>query len=131
MREIPYSMIQMPLYEIMKKQTILRTNKPAADFSILDNTLNGGVSGGVAGLITTPIDVIKTRLMIDRERSLSIRESAKEIYRDEGIRGFARGAIVRTTALAIITSVLFVSYEKIKGETKRYLYGNEDQVNSL
>lgn len=69
--------------------------------------------------------MVKTRLMVDRERSLTIRQCAAEIYHDEGLRGFKRGIAVRTTGVTLITCVLFVSYEKTKVAVEHLLYGQE------
>jgi len=63
--------------------------------------------------------------MVDRERSLSIRSCAREIYRDEGLAGFTRGLFLRTTGTALITSILFISYEKSKAVFHELLYGDE------
>jgi len=34
----------------------------------MDNCVNGGVAGSIAAGLTTPIDVIKTKLMVQREK---------------------------------------------------------------
>lgn len=82
----------------------------------------------VAGLITTPIDVIKTKLMTDRHRSLGIVSCARDIYADEGYRGFSRGIWLRGASCGLITSVLFVSYEPIKSRISSYL-GQDNILN--
>lgn len=61
--------------------------------------------------------------MTDRVRSLSVAKCAKEIYLDEGLKGFSRGVWVRTAGTTLITSVLFVSYEKLKAVLEVSLYG--------
>ena len=74
-----------------------------------------------AGFLTNPIDVVKTRLMTDRHRFLSLRTCSAEIYADEGFKGFSRGIFVRTSSCSLITAVLFVSYERIKSSISAYL----------
>jgi solute carrier family 25 S-adenosylmethionine transporter 26 len=127
LREVPYSVIQMPVYEMLKKATSRRTGKTVDQFSFFENFINGGIAGGISGLLTNPIDVVKTRLMTDRQRSLGIVACAKEIYHDEGIKGYSRGMLVRTLSCSLITAVLFVSYERIKAKINAYL-GNESSL---
>lgn len=50
MREIPYSMIQMPIYEMMKRWTSRRTGRSTSEFSVWQDLLNGGVAGAVCRL---------------------------------------------------------------------------------
>lgn len=68
--------------------------------------------------------------MVDRLRSLSIRSCAREIYREEGLAGFTRGLFLRTAGTALITSILFISYEKSKAVFHDLLYGSESSENS-
>lgn len=69
--------------------------------------------------------------MTDRLRSLSILESAREIYLDEGLKGFSRGVGVRTFGTTLITIVLFVSYENLKTKLDRTIYGAKDEGNLI
>jgi solute carrier family 25 (mitochondrial S-adenosylmethionine transporter), member 26 len=61
-REIPFSSIQMTIYESIKKYR----NPDGAESSLLDHAINGSTAGFFASVLTTPIDVIKTQMMIDR-----------------------------------------------------------------
>lgn len=69
MREIPFSSIQFPFYEILKMTQIkliaYRTNQNPNTVEIpsLINGFNGSIAGSFSGFIVTPFDVAKTRLM--------------------------------------------------------------------
>lgn len=61
MREIPFSLIQFPLYERMKAD--MRSawgREPLAH----EAAICGSLSGAFAAAVTTPLDVLKTRLML-------------------------------------------------------------------
>lgn len=47
LREIPYTAIQMPIYEQLKKATTRRTGKKPGEFSVFENWANGAVAGAI------------------------------------------------------------------------------------
>lgn len=66
--QIPFTSIQFPLYEFFKVR---------ASYHLGDRPLKayeaagcGSVAGGVAAAATTPLDVLKTRVMLDMRVSL-------------------------------------------------------------
>ena len=67
MREIPFTMIQFPLYEAMKRWQARRVGKPKAN--AFEAAVCGCISGGFAAGLTTPLDVLKTRIMLAKEVS--------------------------------------------------------------
>ena len=85
--------------------------------------LNGSVAGSIAGLIVTPFDVLKTRTMttsLQNHRCYTMC-IAKEIYAEEGIRGFYKGGTIRAGTLCIGGFAFFGIYELIHSEMAQYL----------
>ena len=62
MREIPFTMIQFPLYESMKRWQARRLGKEKVN--AFEAGICGCVAGGIGAGITTPLDVLKTRIML-------------------------------------------------------------------
>lgn len=66
-REVPFTVIQFPLWEAMKTYRLRKTGKDTV--SALESAVAGSAAGAVAAGITTPLDVLKTRMMLAREKT--------------------------------------------------------------
>lgn len=74
-------------------------------------------SGSFAALVTTPIDAIKTRLMLsaaDEGGSSSVHGMFARVYRESGVRGLMRGALLRTAWTGLGLGLYLGSYEQAK-----------------
>lgn len=91
LREIPFSIIQFPLYEYIKRKLILYKNKNEKNIEIYNINLSffqasicGAIAGAIAATLTTPLDVIKTRVMTlhseNNSKSSLIISTIKSIY---------------------------------------------------
>lgn len=82
MREIPFTCIQFPLYEFFKKKWASYQNNS----NILkpwQGAICGSIAGGIAAALTTPLDFIKTRLMLS-DKSIPAFRLVKTIWVEEG-----------------------------------------------
>jgi len=86
-------------------------------------TVFGGVSGGLAGLLTTPMDVVKTRIMVTEKageggrggiESRKMREVWKRLWRENGGKSLWLGAGARGTWWFCVCSLFFPAYERTK-----------------
>jgi solute carrier family 25 S-adenosylmethionine transporter 26 len=106
-REIPFGLIQYPLYEYLKRQ--------ASDESLFTYSLCGAKAGAVAAFLTTPIDVVKTRVMTTDD--LSLRHAiatAKSIYNTEGVSKLFSGVHIRVLYISIGGLFFFGANEYFK-----------------
>ncbi|TFK60966.1 mitochondrial carrier [Pluteus cervinus] len=114
LREIPFTSIQFPLYELLKHQLSIRTGQkplPAHEAAIC-----GSISGGFAAAVTTPLDVLKTRVMLDlrnpsQEKLPSLASRFVTIYRTEGLPALFAGVIPRTMWISAGGAVFLGAYE--------------------
>lgn len=80
--------------------------------------LSGFCSGCTSGALTTPMDVAKARLQTRRRSAHTERPSLagiiRELYKQEGWRGFTRGLSTRMAASALWSTSAITMYELIK-----------------
>ena len=112
-RELPFTVIQFPLWEGMKAWSRRRRGLAGGgkgDVSAGESALYGSVAGGVSAAATTPLDVLKTRVMLSRER-VSVLDVMRRMARDEGVRPFFAGMAPRVTWISIGGAIFLGSYQ--------------------
>jgi solute carrier family 25 (mitochondrial S-adenosylmethionine transporter), member 26 len=122
MCEVPFTVIQFPLWEALKAQARRRRQvqdwlpgRPsvrAEDVQIgaVESALYGSVSGAAAAGITTPLDVLKTRVMLSKERE-RVMPVLRTILREHGIRPFFAGIGPRVAWISIGGAIFLGSYQ--------------------
>lgn len=72
----------------------------------------GALSGGLAAVVTTPFDVMKTRMMTAPQgMRMSMSVVAFSILRNEGPLGLFKGAVPRFFWIAPLGAMNFAGYE--------------------
>lgn len=80
-----------------------------------ENVLAGAASGAIASAVTTPMDVVKTKLATgDVRPGVSVLRVAADVIRDQGIAGLYVGIRPRIVWAALFAAVGFSSYEFCK-----------------
>ncbi|KAI3872590.1 hypothetical protein MKW92_015800 [Papaver armeniacum] len=102
-REVPFYVAGMGLYAESKRFT--RTEP-------WETILVGALSGGLAAVVTTPFDVLKTRTMTAPQGlPVSMSMIAFSILRQEGPLGLFKGALPRFFWIAPLGAMNFAGYE--------------------
>lgn len=113
LREIPFSLIQFPLWEFLKKQWAV---KKGSELVPLESSACGFVAGGVAAGLTTPLDVAKTRIMLAEAGSIQAKQgifgTLSQVAKERGISGLFAGVTPRVVWISIGGAVFFGVYEK-------------------
>lgn len=102
-REIPFACIQFPLYEALKANLI---NLRGGHLDPWQAALCGSVAGGVTAALTTPFDVLKTRVMLGGEQS-----GLRHLVRSHGVRILFAGLVPRVTWISAGGFIFFGLYE--------------------
>ena len=116
-REIPFSFIQFPMWEGLKLLWIKHLNH-GEDIKPYQGALCGSISGGIAAAITTPLDVIKTRLMLRVDANgvpyNGFVDCVSRIYAEGGSGAFFKGVVPRVSWIFVGGFFFFGAYEKTK-----------------
>jgi len=116
-REIPFSFIQFPIWERLKLIWIKYINNNN-DIKPYQGAICGSISGGISGGLTTPLDVIKTRLMLGAPSNeieyKGFIDCSSRLYIEKGFNGFWQGLTPRVTWIFIGGFFFFGAYEKSK-----------------
>jgi len=110
-RNLPYTALQFRLFEALKRVWCVQ------GASVAGTT----VWAGVAVVVTTPVDVVKTRVMLGagKRRGLTAREVVREVLKEEGFRGLWRGVTLRAVWTMIGSGLYLGIYEGSKVWLKR------------
>ncbi|KAI1656492.1 mitochondrial carrier [Daldinia decipiens] len=112
MREVPFTVIQFPLWEALKGWGRRRKGLGSGNVEVGagESALYGSVSGAVAAGVTTPLDVLKTRIMLSKERE-SVFVVLKDLLSSHGIRPFFAGIGPRVMWISAGGAIFLGSYQ--------------------
>lgn len=114
---VPFSAIYFPAYSHLKRDYF--GEGPAKKLGILQLLTAGAIAGMPAAYLTTPCDVIKTRLQVEARkgetRYTSLRHCASTIYREEGFRAFFKGGPARVLRSSPQFAFTLAAYEVLQG----------------
>ncbi|KAL2260628.1 hypothetical protein VTK26DRAFT_5305 [Humicola hyalothermophila] len=97
LRDVPFSAIYFPTYSHLKKDVF--GESPTKNLGVVQLLTAGAIAGMPAAYLTTPCDVIKTRLQVEARKGdtayTGLRHAAKTIWKEEGFRAFFKGGPAR------------------------------------
>jgi len=145
-RNLPFTGLHFPLFELIRTRITdwrrrKREERPSQGSNNAEHSLSqrealieragltglsAGISGTFSSFVTTPIDVVKTRVMLSAADDVSRGEGSqtqnnapkkgtltvgKEIFRKEGVRGLFKGGAIRSVWTAVSMSLYLGMYE--------------------
>lgn len=115
LRDVPFSAIYFPAYAACKEYLV---NREGSDGMTAANLLLAGSAAGVpAAFLTTPADVIKTRLQVKTRAGevaySGIQDCATKVMKYEGFSAFWKGSGMRVCRSSPQFGITLLSYEKL------------------
>ncbi|KAG6335475.1 hypothetical protein ID866_3625 [Astraeus odoratus] len=98
LRDIPFSAIYFPAYSHLKKD-VFHEGYNGKQLSFLETLGSAALAGMPAAYLTTPADVVKTRLQVEARKGEShykgLTDAFVKIYREEGFKALFKGGPAR------------------------------------
>ena len=119
-RDVPYAVVTLMSYELLqqyfikKQQEKINRNEPiVVRAQAMTDALCGSMAGGIGTVVTTPMDVIKTRMMTTKTYS-GVIDASKRILKEEGAATFLVGVYPRLMHKIPANGLFFLCYEKFR-----------------
>jgi solute carrier family 25 protein 39/40 len=115
-RDVPFSGLYWAGVEPIR-ESMLGPDGPKSEMDVFwANSVAGGVAGALAGAVTTPFDVVKTRLQLYHQncREMTTFVMMKDIFMTEGMAGLYSGWSARAAKAMPACAIVLSAYEMIK-----------------
>ncbi|KAJ9146081.1 hypothetical protein P3X46_028392 [Hevea brasiliensis] len=113
LRDLPFDAIQFCLYEqlLMGYKLVARRDLKDHEIAII-----GAFAGAITGALTNPLDVVKTRLMVQgpANQYKGIFDCARTITKEEGVHALLKGIGPRVLWVGVGGAIFFGVLEKTK-----------------
>mmetsp|Transcript_9803 Transcript_9803/g.19975 ORF Transcript_9803/g.19975 Transcript_9803/m.19975 type:complete len:403 (+) Transcript_9803:308-1516(+) len=116
LRDVPYGALQIAIYEQLK--TLLMTSEASTPTGALSNALAGGLAGMISAFLTTPPDLLVTKLSAENasvplggSRAAGVFGTWKRIVQEGGYSGLWKGSLQRSLYYLPLCGVFFALYE--------------------
>lgn len=119
LRNLPAGVLSYSSFEYLKAGVLEKTNQSHLD--PIQSVCCGALAGAISASLTTPLDVIKTRLMtqvhgdaVNKVASVmygGVRSTVRQILKEEGLVGFSRGMGPRVVHSACFSALGYFAFE--------------------
>lgn len=111
LRDLPFDAIEFFAYEALKSTYKSRVNR---EISAEEAAVTGAIAGGITGFVTTPFDVMKTRLMTQGISGTynSVWDCTTKIISEEGVAALWKGWQPRLLWISIGGCIFFTALEE-------------------
>lgn len=111
LRESSYTSMRLGLYGPCKK--LYGCDDPEKN-SFFRKFAAGSTSGAIGSVTGNPFDLLKTQMMANQRRTVSLGDLMKKIYREQGVKGFYRGFDSNIARAMVINGTKMSCYDQIK-----------------
>ncbi|KAK9944029.1 hypothetical protein M0R45_009613 [Rubus argutus] len=115
LRNLPAGVLSYSSFEYLKAAVLSKTKQ--AQMEPIQSVICGALAGAISASITTPLDVVKTRLMTQNVNKVAavvhsgVSATVKQIVMEEGWVGFTRGMGPRVLHSACFSALGYFAFE--------------------
>ncbi|KXN88836.1 Calcium-binding mitochondrial carrier protein [Leucoagaricus sp. SymC.cos] len=117
LRDIPFSAIYFPVYSHLKTD-VFHEGYNGKKLSFVETLTAAAIAGMPAAYLTTPADVVKTRLQVEAKKGQThykgLRDTFVKIYHEEGFRALFKGGPARVIRSSPQFGFTLLGYETLK-----------------
>ena len=120
LRDIPYTALELGIYDNVKSLLVKNRKHKNPSMNAEDaashteQVLAGAISGGITGFMTNPLDLIKTKLMVEGDLYSGFIDAFRKTYADGGLSGLFHGGAARVGYILPFCAFYLPMYEIIK-----------------
>jgi solute carrier family 25 S-adenosylmethionine transporter 26 len=129
-RDVPYTILELGLYEVFKQQQQIITKRSA-----LDEVVAAAATGGIVAFLTTPLDTVKTKLMVD-SLDANFWDCLLLTIQNHGYESLFAGTLARVAWIMPFTAIYLPTYDILKrmlvsSQQRRYYEERQNDDNSI
>ncbi|CAM0147826.1 unnamed protein product [Urochloa decumbens] len=111
LRNLPAGVLSYSSFEYLKAFTLKQGNKEKLTPG--ESVLCGALAGAISAALTTPLDVVKTRLMtrVGTQGTCTVLGTMREVVAEEGLMGLSRGIGPRVLHSACFAAIGYCAFE--------------------
>ena len=117
-RDIPYTILELGLYDVFKRFIVDQRNtedqSTESSSSIGQDIVAAAITGGITAFLTTPLDTVKTKLMVDDYGGASFMDCFAATVQDHGVSAVFAGVAARIAWIVPFTAIYLPTYDAIK-----------------
>jgi len=110
LREASYTSLRLGLYEPVK--TLVGADQKGAGF--LRKFIAGALAGAIGSCAGNPFDVLKTKMMANKDSEAGMGEVCSDIMKAEGFMGFYKGFNTNVIRAMVLNATKMACYDTIK-----------------
>lgn len=126
LRDVPYTMMELGLYDNFKSLWLRLKNRNRssedgpAPITQMDEIVAAGITGGITGYLSNPLDLIKTKLMVDGDLYTGFFDAFRKTVSEGGLSSLFQGGAARVAWLLPFTAIYLPVYDLFKRRIETY-----------
>eukprot|EP00775_Hariotina_reticulata_P001449 gene1449-1791_t len=101
-------------------QQLMSRDGSGKDLHVGQKLAAGSISGCIGAVLTTPMELVKTRLQAPSANTRSVNDVLRNVISQHGVSGLWRGATPSVMRLILLNSSMVATYDEVKGHISRF-----------
>lgn len=130
MRDIPFNVIEFVTYEQLRRSLKNLKSRPSdqPELTSKESALIGCMAGALTGALTCPLDMLKTRMMLNEMAGKAWWQAVREIVSKEGPAVFLSGIGPRVVWIGVGGSIFFATLDIMEKSLLAYTTQRENDA---